>query len=70
MTVVNEKTMGDGPGYWAIFEYVFGIFYFLSVVVIKIMCANQTEKEVSVCELYCFIPSFIMAIIFSGNLLE
>lgn len=61
MKVINEKTMGDEPGYWAIFEYVFILFYFLSVVVLKTVCANQTEKEVSLWEFYCFIPSFIMA---------
>lgn len=61
MKVINEKTMGDEPGHWAIFEYVFVLFYFLSVVVLKTVCANQTEKVVSVWEFYCFIPSFIMA---------
>lgn len=35
----------DMPGYWAIFEYVFSIFYFLSVMVIKTVCANQSEKD-------------------------
>lgn len=40
---------------------VFILFYFLSVVVLKTVCANQTEKEVSLWEFYCFIPSFIMA---------
>lgn len=45
MRVINRKTMGDGPGFWAIFEYVFGIFYFLSVVMLKTKCANQSEKK-------------------------
>lgn len=61
MRVISEKAMGDWPGYCAIFDYVFGIFCSLSVVVIKKMCANQSEKAVSVCEFYCFTPSFIVA---------
>lgn len=46
LRVINEKTMGDGPAHWAIFEYVFSTLYFLGVVVIKTLCANQSEKEV------------------------